>query len=289
MSPEAGGFGHCEENLLAKGAGRGRIGGMRKRQKTLVGILAVAAVAACMAGCNTYYSYVWEMDGFSKSVAKSNGGAGHKWVALTFDDGPYGEATSCVLDILKEKDVKATFFVIGKNALEYPGILQREIAEGHVVGNHTNDHSKTLAMDSPEVVVADVQKAEEAISRVTGLRPRFFRPPYGMESPRMRKTIEGMGYSIVLWTDMTDDYDFHDKPKVMAKNIVRQLEPGAVIDLHDGRDTHIDYPRENLLEALPLIIDEAKKQGFTFVTLDQMLHEDAYFNAESGEVASVAK
>ncbi len=202
---------------------------------------------------------------------------GPKLAALTFDDGPYGQATIDILDILKEKNAKATFFIIGKNAEEYPDILKREIAEGHIIGNHSFNHSKYLVFLSREKLVENIKDADTAIASVSGLHPRFFRPPYGYESPFMVETINKMGYAVILWNDATEDYYMKETSQEIQERILKKLEPGAIIDLHDGRDIHTDYPRDNLIEALPVIIDKIREKGYTLVTLDKIIDQQPYF------------
>lgn len=200
-----------------------------------------------------------------------------KLVALTFDDGPYGEPTIKILDILKRENVPATFFLVGNNALKYPDIVKREIADGHVIGNHSADHSKTLAFALSLKLKANVLRADQDVYQASGLHPRFFRPPYGLKSPLMLRTLKEMGYAVVLWNDTATDYKLGTTSDSITKDIVKRLKPGAIIDLHDGRDTKINYSRDNLIEALPDIIAAIKKGGYTPVTLDRLLNQPPYF------------
>lgn len=209
--------------------------------------------------------------------AESPGEGEKKIAALTFDDGPYGEPTEKVLDILKEKQVRATFFVVGKNAQKYPAILKREAAEGHRVGNHSFDHSKSLYKLSPAEFKKNTTEAEEAIFSIIGLRPRFFRPPFGLTSTDVIRALADMGYQVVMWSDMTNDWDASRTSEQVMERIIKRLRPGAIIVLHDGRDTQINYPRENMLKALPLIIDKIRQEGYELVTVDKLLGQDPYF------------
>jgi len=207
----------------------------------------------------------------------NHGFSNKKYVALTFDDGPYGDATSQILDILKSKNVKATFFLVGQNALKYPDLVQREIKEGHLIGNHSFDHSRFLSVEPSKRVVANVLLADRAIAQASGgLHPRYFRPPYGLKSPLMIKALKHLGYEIILWNDATDDYDNDQSAEAIAAHITKLLKPGAIIDLHDGRDTKTDYPRDNLIKALPIILEAITKNGYTPVTLDVLLETRPY-------------
>ena len=198
-------------------------------------------------------------------------------VVLTFDDGPYGDTTNKILDILKGKNVKATFFLLGKNAEKYPEIIRREIEEGHIIGNHSYNHSRVLFLKNSKNIKENIKKAESFIEKASGVRPRFFRPPYGLRSPWMKKFLILQGYILVPLDIMTNDYNAKTKPEKITKYILKRLKPRSIITLHDGRDTKIDYPRENIIEALPKIIDGIRAKGFEIVPLDLLLGEKAYF------------
>lgn len=200
-----------------------------------------------------------------------------KLVAITFDDGPYGEATDQILDILEEKNVQATFFLVGKNAEKYPDIIQRELNEGHIIGNHSYDHPWLLFLKGSRNIKNNVAKAEQTLSNTSDLRPRFFRPPHGFKSPIMIRSLKKEGYDIILWNDITTDYNANTSPEKITQHILDHAKPGGIIVLHDGAANRIDYPRENIIEALPEIIDGIRARGFEIVPLDQLIGEKAYF------------
>ena len=194
-----------------------------------------------------------------------------KEIALTFDDGPYGTSTAEVLSILEKEQVHATFFLIGKNVDEYPALAKREVVDGDLIGNHSYDHSMTLASLSPVAFELNLLKAQLSIASSTGVSPTIFRPPYGLLSDTMRKVLSKEGFSIDMWTIDTDDWNYQKSPSAtIIKDVLAQAKPNAVILFHDGRDTHVGYPRDNLVSALPIIIDDLKKDGYTFVTIDQL-------------------
>jgi peptidoglycan/xylan/chitin deacetylase (PgdA/CDA1 family) len=198
-------------------------------------------------------------------------------VVLTFDDGPYGDTTNKILDILKEKNVKATFFLLGKNVEKYPEIIRREMEEGHIIGNHSYNHSRILFLKNSKNIKENIKKAESSIEKASGLRPRFFRPPYGLRSPWMKKFLILQGYILVPLDIMTNDYNIKAKPEKITRYILRHVQPGSIITLHDGRDTKTNYPRKNVIQALPVIIDGIREKGFEIVLLDQLTGEKAYF------------
>lgn len=242
-----------------------------KRWKVI--LIAIISIVVGIIGFILVYSNLWAMREFSNITNAVN----QKIVALTFDDGPYGDATNEILDILKEKEVKATFFIFGQKAEQYPDILRREIEEGHVIGNHSFDHSAFFAIFSKNRLIANIKKADEAIFEATGLHPKFFRPPYGLESPFMRKYLEQNGYNIVLWSAATTDYSNKEDSEAIANAILKKIKPGTIIDLHDGRAVLENYPRQNLIDALPIIIDVIRQNGYDFVTVDKILQQEPYF------------
>ena len=194
-----------------------------------------------------------------------------KEIALTFDDGPYGTSTAEILSILEKEQIHATFFLIGKNVDEYPALAKREVTDGDLIGNHSFDHSMTLASSSPAAFELNLLKAQLSIASSTGVFPKIFRPPYGLLSETMRKILAKDGFQIDLWTIDIEDWNYQKSPSaVIEKGVLAQAKPNAVILFHDGRDTHVGYPRDNLVDALPTIIDDLKEDGYTFVTMDKI-------------------
>jgi peptidoglycan/xylan/chitin deacetylase (PgdA/CDA1 family) len=203
-----------------------------------------------------------------------------KLVALTFDDGPYGDATNQILDILKKEKVPATFFLLGINVEKYPAITKRIVNEGHVIGNHSYSHSESLSKMSTADFEADVRHAENLIVSVTGLQPRYFRPPFGMHTPSMDQQLKEMGYFVVLWDFGAGDFKQDTSSDTIVKRIIgntlKWQKRREIILLHDGRDVQIGYPRQNVIQALPQLIKRLKKLHYRFVTLEQIIHQSPY-------------
>ena len=203
-----------------------------------------------------------------------------KLVALTFDDGPYGEATNQILDILKEERVHATFFLLGINVEKYPAITKRIVNEGHVIGNHSYAHSHLLGYMPTADFQADVRHAENSIVSATGLHPHYYRPPWGWHTPSMDEQLKDMGYVVILWDLGAKDYDQGTSPETIVEEVINNTLSGKkreqVILLHDGRDVQIAYPRQNVIQALPRIIDQLKARGYEFVTVEQITHQSPY-------------
>ncbi len=188
-------------------------------------------------------------------------------IALTFDDGPDPVSTPRLLDVLREKDVKATFFVIGKRAERYPEIVRRARDEGHLIGNHTWSHRSLFCFLTPARLWAEIELGAESIHRICGFRPRFFRSPVGLRHPLLGPYLERARLEYISWSIRTCD-TLNLNSRTLAHRILTKVGGGDVILLHDRLPAGIDAT----LEALPGVIDDLRRRGFTFVLLDS--HED---------------
>jgi peptidoglycan/xylan/chitin deacetylase (PgdA/CDA1 family) len=200
----------------------------------------------------------------------------YKNIALTFDDGPYGNATQQVIDILKKNNIKATFFIVGKNAEHYPSQVKQEVADGHVIGNHSYDHSHTLSRMPVAQLKNNIDHTEQILMTLTGLQPRLFRAPYGDTSPGMIKELQREGYVIVDWNVDPNDWNQNNTSEVIVQYVVSHARKNSIVLLHDGRDTRPNYSRDNMLNALPQIITKLQQHGYTFVTVDKILNQKPY-------------
>jgi peptidoglycan-N-acetylglucosamine deacetylase len=185
---------------------------------------------------------------------------GGRCVALTFDDGPDPVDTPKLLDLLREKDVKATFFVVGKRADQYPEIVRRTWAEGHLVANHTWSHNSLFCFLMPRRLRAEIERGTESIRRSCGFRPRFFRSPVGLRHPLLAPYLEAFGLEYISWSIRTLDTFITDSG-VLAQRILSKAASGDIILLHD----HLPGGTDAMLQALPRVIDELRDRGFEFV------------------------
>lgn len=192
-------------------------------------------------------------------------------IAVTFDDGPNEPYTSMVLDILKQHEVKATFFMVGKNVRHATEVCQRLVGEGHIVGNHSYLHSRSLAFQRKKNIMQELELTQETIYEVTRVRPIFFRPPYGIHTPRLLRAARDLGLTVVAWDNMTNDWHLGKKAPQIVEAIFKKVKPGGIIVFHDGRDTRQGYDRVSLLEALPLVITRLRGQGYHFVTPSELI------------------
>ncbi|WP_019535701.1 polysaccharide deacetylase family protein [Paenibacillus ginsengihumi] len=189
-----------------------------------------------------------------------------KQVALTFDDGPDAKYTPLILDILKEHDVKATFFVVGKQSEAFPDVLKRIHEEGHAIGNHSFAHADLSKLSAAEVQ-EDIAAADEAIARIVGASSALFRAPYGAESEAMRKHVADSGRQLVRWTVDTRDWA-GTSPEEIMETVHRQLKPGGIILMHSfgGKQGKLD----NTVKVLPQLIKDLREQGYRFVTVPEL-------------------
>ena len=213
-----------------------------------------------------------QIKGFSDSIPSSFQGAiidsaklfpPQKVIALTFDDGPWPESTAEVLDILKKNQIKATFFVIGQNVKNYPSLLKQEIAEGHVIGNHTWHHWYQFL--NPQAAAYEIDQTANLIYKITGLKTNLFRPPGGIMHNGVVDYARNSKYAIVLWSSDSIDYSRPAVPKLIH-NVFREAKPGGIVLMHDGGGN-----RSKTVQALPEIIANFRKQGYSFVTIPELL------------------
>jgi peptidoglycan-N-acetylglucosamine deacetylase len=188
-------------------------------------------------------------------------------VFLTFDDGPHPEHTAKVLDILKHEKAAASFFLNGRNVLLHPGIADRIRAEGHAIGSHGHSHCR-LDWKKKGLVLSEIDGSDKAIEKAAGLRPVFFRPPYGRFDPRFRGWMRKSGHTLVMWSLMAGDFlEMHSE--TLIDRICRSMHPGAVVVLHDG---HSRAPA--MISALPGLIRRLKAAGYGFKSLDALIGAD---------------
>ena len=204
----------------------------------------------------------------------SNGNRNHPQIALTFDDGPNEPYTSQALAILEQYQIKATFFVVGKNARRHPEACRRIVTAGNVIGNHSYHHHRSLCLRWGKAIARDIELARRAIYECTGSEPKLFRPPHGFRTPWLMRTVRRLGYTVVTWDNITSDWKADKPSDEIVRTIVQRVKPGSVIVLHDGRDTRPSYDRSQMLQALPSVIGTLKERGFDFVTIPELLELD---------------
>jgi len=186
--------------------------------------------------------------------------AGRRSVALTFDDGPSSASTEALLEILRRKGVKATFFVIGRRAEDRPDLLRALLADGHAVGNHTYSHPSLFCFLSPRRLRTEIAEGQRAIAEVCGIRPRYFRSPVGLRHPLLSFYLKRAGLEYISWRVRAFDSRVQ-RPEVIRRRIAGRAAPGDIVLLHDNDCAGV----ARMLEVLPQLIDDLQERGFEFV------------------------
>lgn len=192
-----------------------------------------------------------------------------KKIALTFDDGPYPNLTEPILDLLKQYEAKATFFVVGSRVELYPDTIKRELAEGHEVANHTFNHVYFQSNNSAGVQM-EIERTEQALEHLTGKKPILFRPPGGFYNEQLVQIARNHGYTVVLWSWHQDSKDWRS-PGVnkIVKNVLDNARNGDIILLHD-----YVLRSKQTVEALKIILPELQKRGYQMVTVSELINHD---------------
>lgn len=193
-------------------------------------------------------------------------------IALTFDDGPAPASTERILDILRDYQVPATFFVCGKNVDQHPEIVRRLHAERHTIGNHTYSHPFLYFKDRARMA-EEIDRTQVAIERVTGVRPKLFRPPYGARWFGLFDVLKDRGLKTVQWSAPSFDWKTKNRAGDVARLTLRSLRAGSIILMHDGREprSHDGVDASKTVEALPAIIEGARRAGLRFVPIEEFL------------------
>ncbi len=189
-------------------------------------------------------------------------------VALTFDDGPDRVETNAVLDILKQYQVPATFFLLGRSMPGNSDVVERIVAEGHTLASHTTNHFDIRELTEQELRT-EMLTLENEVYDITGLRMALMRPPYGFINDANIRQLRDMGYKVVKWSVDTNDWRDIDVDQVLI-NTMPNIRDGSIILMHDY------LPESMTKEVLPEIIQSLRSQGYTFVTVDELLGIDAY-------------
>ncbi|MCA1814843.1 MAG: polysaccharide deacetylase family protein [Acidobacteria bacterium] len=205
-------------------------------------------------------------------------------VALTFDDGPSQEDTGAILDLLAERGLKATFFMIGGAVEGLPRVARRVAAQGHEIGNHSYSHPIYLFRTGRETA-RQLELTQAVIERATGVRPRFARPPCGVRTRAYFRAARRLGLRTVQWDAAGFDWK-RIAPREIAARVLKDARPGSIILLHDGDSTGRE-DRRRTVAALPLILDGLAARGLRVAPLAEVLG-DATRAPESSHAAQTS-
>jgi peptidoglycan-N-acetylglucosamine deacetylase len=202
----------------------------------------------------------------------------HKYVGLTFDDGPDIRYTPGVLDLLRDRQLTATFFLIGVNVERHKGLAQRAVAEGHTIGNHTYDH-QDLDLLTAEQVEAEIDRGARAIVAAGLPKPTWFRPPKGYTDEVVGIIADAKKYRTVFWDVAVEHFVDHLEPTQPIQHGIDELldkvQPGSIILAHDGgRVIGTNRPvvnRSKTIAALPLLLDGLAARGYEAMSIDDLV------------------
>lgn len=190
----------------------------------------------------------------------------HKWVALTFDDGPSPQFTPQILRLLARYHAHATFFVIGQSVEAYPQLVRDEVLQGNEVGNHTWSHVN-LAHQTAARIDEQLMKTQNAIRTATGHTPKLMRPPYGSWRKNLPNLVAPLGLRVVLWSPQGDTRDWSNPgADAIINQTMRSLKPGDIVLMHDGGGN-----RSQTVAALGVILKDLEARGFQAVTVHTLL------------------
>lgn len=224
-----------------------------------------AGVAAALAG-----GMAWSVRGRAAQVwgpSVWRGPRERKAIALTFDDGP-SESTPRVLELLARHEAKATFFACGMHVRRLPEIARAIVDAGHEIGNHTESHA-ALYLKSAAFMEREIAAAQVTIEEVTGRRPELFRATYGCRWPGLRAAQKRHGLLGVMWTVIGRDWRWPGER--VAERILHATEPGAIVCLHDGRESAVRPEIGATMKALAIALPTWRERGYKIVTVSELL------------------
>jgi peptidoglycan/xylan/chitin deacetylase (PgdA/CDA1 family) len=196
-----------------------------------------------------------------------------KVVALTFDDGPNPPHTEALLDMLAQHNVKATFFLKGRNIEAFPESVQNVVEGGHEIGNHSYFHKPMISLAESDML-EELVRTNDLIEQYVGEDTTIFRPPFGVQGPGLKMALDTLGMTSVLMSTHGVDWEVSD-PQLIADAVLENIEPGSVILLHDGHgdvdDPNAQQSRAPSVEATGIIIETLLAQGYRFETVGDML------------------
>jgi peptidoglycan-N-acetylglucosamine deacetylase len=184
-------------------------------------------------------------------------------IALTFDDGPYPFYTPLLLHELERSHAVGTFFLVGRSSQEFPELVRQIVADGNEIGNHTFNHYALTKLSTADIA-QQIAKDGELLQPFTGHPITLFRPPHGRFDHRVVALAHAMGYETIFWNDSPEDTK-NISPSLLVKRVLAQATPGGIVLLHNGQ--------YKTVEALPVIIDTLRGEGYTFVTVTQLLQD----------------
>lgn len=241
---------------------------MRKLSKDIHQLFNTTIVILIIMLVYIYNLHPISMETFSNNqTVFSKGSNNHKTIALSFDDGPHPQYTNEILDILKEYNIKATFFVLGLHAESYPDIILRQIEEGHEIGNHSYSHINMKKATKKEII-DEYDKTQKIVYSISNVKPTLFRPPYGNYNSQVVEVVSSDDSTIVLWTFYQDSKDWSNPGvEVIVNTTVTKAQSGDIILFHD----YVYHKESHTIEALKILIPTLINEGYSFVTISELM------------------
>jgi len=239
-------------------------------------ILCSAAAVATAAAVGLYGTFAPRSSLWGKVLWRATG-VSRPCVSLTFDDGPTADSTDRILDLLGEAGVRATFFVIGRNAATRPQLLERIFANGHIVANHSFDHSHFDLFRGWGYWNNQLLRTDDLIAEIIGKRPAMFRPPMGFVTPPIHHAARRRGKAVITWSRGARDGIRSDAAAIIGRTVESTI-PGDILMFHDGVDPHLRgaVDRAATIAALPKVLTGLRQRGLSPIRLDEMLRIPAY-------------
>jgi peptidoglycan/xylan/chitin deacetylase (PgdA/CDA1 family) len=200
---------------------------------------------------------------FVKSINKGSTNG----ITLTFDDGPHPDITPKILEVLSKENVKAAFFLIGKNAERYSSLVNEILQQGHTIANHSYCHQNAIGFFSESKLKEDFEKCNRIIKNISGKQPAFFRPPFGVTNPRYANVIKKLNLNSIGWSIRSMDTKATSK-ELLLKKITSSLTNGSIVLLHDTQQV--------TLETLPSLIQHCKSNNIKIVSLPELINKEPY-------------
>ena len=260
----------------------GRRDKISRKTAALVSVLCLLAGSGALAAAvvpfgNSYGKTVTrltDLSGSAKSPAPVSGAGGQadvaasgRCIALTFDDGPYPPYTNRLLDVLQEKKVKATFFLVAEQAQRHPELVKRAVAEGHTIGLHAFRHRDFLKLTEQEAR-EDLVLGKNVLQDIIGKDPVYWRPPHGFRDASVLKLAGQEHLTVVNWLVAPRDWTGIDKQEI-CQRVLAKADDGAIVLLHDGDSPFYKASRQATVDGVSLLIDSLREKGYHLVSLEE--------------------
>jgi peptidoglycan/xylan/chitin deacetylase (PgdA/CDA1 family) len=207
---------------------------------------------------------------------RNHGPRDQRKVAITFDDGPSKPCTEGLLDAMAELNVKSTLFCVGVNVAWHPDLVMRAYNEGHVIANHSYEHSRKAGLRLGNNC-DHIDRGAKAISEIIGCRPRLYRPPWGWMAPWEGHRLTKRGYTIVGWDIRTADWQWPEPDgRWMAEEARKRTQPGSIILFHDANAGVKIWDKKQTIRAVRHLVPALRADGYEFVTIPELFNIPAY-------------